>query len=348
MVKQITIEEFLELRKSIPVIDVRSPGEFEKGHIPGAYNIPLFSNEERARVGIAYKKQGKQEAIKLGLEIVGPKMRTMAEEGKKIAGAQEELLVYCWRGGMRSANMAWLFSRLGIQCRVMEGGYKAFRRYGRELIRQNKNLIVLGGMTGSGKTDILDELNKMGEQVLNLEYLAHHKGSAFGSIGEEEQYPTEHFENLIFDQYTRLDFNRPVWVEDESKKIGKNIIPDELYAMIRQSPVIKVNLPKEKRVGRLVKQYTEYGDTLLKESIEKIDKRLGYENARDAIRAIDIRDYHKAARIVLNYYDKSYNYGLSKRDPATVYELIIQEDNPKQNANLVKEYALNNIMILSF
>jgi tRNA 2-selenouridine synthase len=243
--------------------------------------------------------------------------------------------------------MAWLFSRLGIHCHLLQGGYKAFRRYGRELVSQNTNLVVLGGMTGSGKTEILDELRNRGEQVLNLEYLAHHKGSAFGSIGEDEQYATEHFENLIFEQYTRIDFDKTLWVEDESKKIGKNIIPDELFIKMRQSPVIKLNIPKGRRVERLVKQYAEYGDDQLKESIQKINKRLGFENAQQAIDAIESHDYHKAANIVLNYYDKSYNYGLSKRDPSTVFEMAIQEDKPQQNAGLVKEFALKKIMILS-
>ena len=339
MVQEIAIGEFLKYRKEMAVVDVRSPSEFEKGHIPGAVNIPLFSDEERAEVGTTYKQKGKKAAIRLGLEIVGPRMLSMAEKGDQIAGPSNKLIVHCWRGGMRSENMAWLFSRLGIQCYTLQGGYKSYRRFGRSLIQQPLNLVVLGGMTGSGKTEMIDELEKMGEQVLNLEQKAHHKGSAFGSIGQMEQHQTEHFENLLFEELLNLDLSKKIWVEDESKHIGKNCIPDELFHQMRQSPVVKVMLPKKHRVKRLVDEYSAYGDKYLKASILRIDKRLGGKNTQRALEAITNKDYHTAADIVLSYYDKAYSYGLSKRDQSTIYSLELVEDHPEKNAVMVKQFT---------
>ena len=339
MVKKITINEFLELRENIPVIDVRSPSEYQKAHIPGAFSIPLFTDDERAEVGIAYKQKGKQQAVKLGLAIVGPKMRSLAEEGEKKAGKPKKLIVHCWRGGMRSANMAWLFSRLGIECYVLDGGYKAYRRYGRRLLQNSLNLIVLSGMTGSGKTDILNELKKSGEQVLDLEGMANHKGSAFGSIGQQEQHQTEHFENLIFEELITFNPEKPIWVEDESKRIGRNVIPDELFSQMRKCPVMKISIPRSIRIRRLVEEYTHYGDQYLKESILRIYKRLGGMNARRAIEAIENHDYKTATGIILDYYDKTYRYGLSKREPASITEMNFEDDNPAHNALKVKNYA---------
>ena len=345
MVKEISIREFFQYRNKIPVVDVRSPSEFMKGHIPGSYNIPLFLDEERARVGTTYKQKGKDAAVKLGLEIAGPKMLSLAMEAEQLAGKRKELIVHCWRGGMRSANMAWLFSRLGIQCYTLEGGYKSYRRFGRRLIQQPLNLLVLGGMTGSGKTEILEELEILGEQVLKLEDVAHHKGSAFGAIGQEKQHETEHFENLLFEQFLKFDFSKPVWVEDESKNIGKNCIPDELFHQMRQSPVLKIVLPKEKRIQRLVSEYSNFGDKHLKESIHKIDKRLGGETTQSAIRALKEKNYSTVADIVLTYYDKAYNFGLSKRNGSTVYPLNIEKDEPESNARYIKDYADKNLAI---
>jgi tRNA 2-selenouridine synthase len=266
-------------------------------------------------------------------------MLIKAKEGEKIAGTERKLIVHCWRGGMRSENMAWLFSRLGIDCYTLAGGYKTYRRYGRNLIQNPLNLIVLGGMTGSGKTEILNILEDRDEQVLNLEMKAHHKVSAFGSIGQEKQYETEHFENLIFEKVRQFDLSRPVWIEDESKHIGKNCIPDELFAQMRRSPVIKIIMPKKHRVKRLVDEYSEFGDEYLRYSILKIDKRLGGVKANQALGALEQKDYETVASIVLDYYDKAYNFGLSKRAESTIFQIELPEDTPRDNASKILAFA---------
>jgi tRNA 2-selenouridine synthase len=192
------LQQALALAKSgkpLPMLDVRSPGEFARGHIPGAQNIPLFDNEGRAEVGTIYKQKGKQPAILRGLELVGPNMATMAERGR-LTAIDNTVFVHCWRGGMRSGSVAWLLESYGVKVFTLKGGYKAFRRYMQQQFEAPKNLLVLGGRTGSQKTTWLHALQGDGEQVIDLEGLACHKGSSFGMLGEHPQPTQEQFENL--------------------------------------------------------------------------------------------------------------------------------------------------------
>lgn len=331
MVEKINIKEFLKLAETIPFFDVRSPAEFAQAHISGAINLPLFSNEERSAVGTTYKRQNKDKAVLLGLEYVGPKMRYFAERAKK-KSKDNKILVHCWRGGMRSESMAWLFSQVGLDVKVLEGGYKAFRTYAKQELARKANIIILSGSTGSGKTDILKEIKKLGQQMVDLEGLAHHKGSAFGAIGEKPQESTEMFENRLFFDFKDLDYSKPIWLEDESKAIGRNHIPDELFLQMRNADVIKVNIPKEVRIERLVKEYTNVDKDLLIYHINRISKRLGPNNAKLAIEAVEKGDMSHAVDTSLTFYDKAYDFGLSKREISNIIEIDINEDNSKETA----------------
>ena len=339
MVKYIQIDDFLAMRNTIPVVDVRSPAEFLKAHVPGAYNIPLLNDEERAAVGTTYKRQGREEAVKLGLSVAGPKMLEKAVAAGKIAGTAKKLILYCWRGGMRSDNMAWLFSRLDIDCYVLKRGYKTYRHFVKSYIAKPFRLLVLGGMTGSGKTEILHELSKIGEQVVDLEGLANHKGSAFGTIGEGPQPETEYFENLLFEELLKLKLDVPIWVEDESQAIGRVHIPEAFYFKMRASDVFKVELAKHFRIKRLVRQYTQTDPQKLKDAVCRIRKRLGGLNAQKAIEAIEAKDYYTAADIILAYYDKAYTHGLNKREKENIFPLQLTDDDSQKNAKLLKNFA---------
>jgi tRNA 2-selenouridine synthase len=197
MMKRTDIAEFLKLAEEIPVTDVRSPKEYEEGHIPGAINIPLFDDEERARVGTKYKKEGRIAAIMEGLDLSGPRMTEKLRKALQTA-KNGKLLVHCWRGGMRSEAMAWLFSLSGIQTTVLEGGYKSYRHLVLDTLAAEREMIILGGMTGSSKTHILRHLKQQGRQVVDLESLANHKGSAFGALGQLPQPSTEQFANDLY------------------------------------------------------------------------------------------------------------------------------------------------------
>jgi len=194
---QLSVDDFLKEAAHLPVIDVRSPGEYDHAHIPHAINIPLFDNEERAKVGTRYKQVGKDSAVLLGLELVGPKLADFVKKARRLNLTGQEVLVHCWRGGMRSGSFAWLLNTAGIKARTLEGGYKAYRSQVLAAFAEPARMIY-GGKTGSGKTEILHELAKQGEQVIDLEALANHKGSSYGAIGQEPQPSSEQFENKLF------------------------------------------------------------------------------------------------------------------------------------------------------
>lgn len=334
MPSTIQISEFLEKAEGLPIVDVRTPKEFEEGHIPGAFNLPLFTNEERALVGTRYKQAGKDFAVQLGLEIVGPKLADFTKQAKKIAKGKE-LLVHCWRGGMRSGSMAWLFGIAGLKSHLLEGGYKSYRAYIREKLGEEIPLKILGGYTGSGKTDILFELEKLGEQMIDLEGLAHHKGSAFGTIGQSPQPSNEQFENNLAQEWLKLDMKRAVWLEDESITMGRCGIPFVLYSRMREAELIKVSVPKSVREQRLVKEYVNGDLDSLKIALGKITSKLGGLRAKQSMDSLLNGDYRKVAEITLEYYDKAYGYGIDKRKKESVKEFSVENDDPKSTALLI-------------
>lgn len=344
MSKEIPIEKFLELSNNTPIIDVRSPAEYEQAHIPGALNLPLFSNEERALIGTIYKQKGKVKAVTAGLDIVGPKLVSFTKFA--LSMHNETILIHCWRGGMRSASMAWLLETVGLKCNILAGGYKSYRTYIREQLERPFNIILLGGFTGSGKTDLLKLLNENGKQMIDLEGIAHHKGSAFGAIGQSVQPSTEMFENLLYLNLSKLDPSKPIWVEDESHNIGKVFIPEPFWLQMRQSPLVVIDATFEQRLERLVRDYGNYPTQNLIASIQKIEKRLGFDKCKLALEACENNNIKTAAEICLLYYDKAYNNQLVTRfgdklgtmptitfDPAFIQTIIQQLELIASNLN---------------
>ncbi|MCD4745000.1 MAG: tRNA 2-selenouridine(34) synthase MnmH [Bacteroidales bacterium] len=339
MNRDIEIEEFLQKAKYLPVIDVRSSKEFEQGHIPDAFNIPIFNNEERMLVGTRYKNSGKESSVLLGLEIAGLKLTSYVKQAKKTA-PQKELIIHCWRGGMRSSSLAWLLDIAGFKVSTLIDGYKSYRKYIRNSFAQKSNIIVLGGMTGSGKTEILHHLTKSGHQVLDLEKIANHKGSAFGDLGQPKQPTNEQFENNLYSVWSKFDHNKAVWIEDESRGIGKVSIPDTLFKNIRNAPVIKIELDKKIRIKRLVKEYANFDVVYLEAAIKRIQRSLGGLNTKLGIEAIGKKDFETAVDLILSYYDKAYNIGLLKRNDKTIYNLALKRDNLIENTEMIINLSL--------
>lgn len=329
---------FLNLDDNISIIDVRSPDEFKTGHISGAYNIPLFSNEERAIVGIAYKQLGKSPAIEKGLDIVGPKLADMAAQAKKLS-SNKEIRVYCWRGGMRSEKMAWLFELIGLKAWVLKGGYKAYRKDLLEDFGKIENLIVLQGPTGSGKTDILHALVKRNEQMIDLEKRANHKGSAFGSIGLGDQPTTMQFQNDIYNDLIQLDTSKRIWVEGESLSIGKVYLPESLWGTMNRSAVIEIDLPKNIRAERLTAEYGVHDIEPLAESIKKITRRFGQDRVSQALSLLEENKLYDVALMLLDYYDKGYNYSKEKYKTPSLGKVISKVPDPEVNADKLIEKA---------
>ncbi len=305
------------------VIDVRSPSEYAHAHLPFAKSLPLFSDEERAKIGTLYKQVSAENALLKGLDFVGPKMSGFIKTAIKWS-PERKVLIHCWRGGKRSGSMAWLLSFAGFDVATVAGGYKNYRNYIlQSLENQQLKVIVLGGKTGSGKTQILKELEKKGEQIIDLEALAHHKGSAFGWIGEEKQPSSEHFENTLFEVFRKIDPTKRVWVENESKSIGSVFIPQPFWTKIKSAPLIHLEVPLEARVEHLVKTYTQNEMADLRVSFEKITKKLGFEALGNALEAIDNQDFATAAEIALKYYDKTYIYNLDTNIAPQIFKLEV-------------------------
>jgi len=334
--KKTDISEFLKLAESIPLIDVRTPSEYRSGHIPGAFNIPLFNDRERETVGISYKKEGRTRAIVKGIELSGPEMHSKLKEALGIA-REGKLLLYCWRGGMRSEAMAWLFSLGDLDIRVLEKGYKNYRNHILDSLSQKKRTIILGGMTGSSKTHILRYLKDHGRQVIDLEGIANHKGSAFGSLGQPPQPSSEHFANLLFAEWDKLNPTLPLWMEDESQNIGTVFLPAAFYNNMQGSPAIILLMSIEKRLPRLIEEYSNYPPEMLKDSVQRISRRLGGDSTQDAINAIDTGDFSKAVGITLRYYDKAYRYAIRRKPAGKLIYIETDSDDIEYNALKVLE-----------
>lgn len=311
MPKILSVENFIERSASLPIIDVRSPAEYEHAHIPGAFNLPLFDNDERAEVGTIYKQRGRVPAVQKGLEFVGPKLKAFTKYAQKLDSP--ELLVHCWRGGMRSSAMAWLLETIDLKCYLLEGGYKAYRNFVLNQFDNQYKIVLLGGPTGSGKTEILKGLHNQGEQVVDLESIANHKGSAFGSLGQNPQPSTEQFENNLAQKLLLLDKEKVVWMEDESRNIGRIPIPSQLWEQMRKSPLIMVDTSRDIRLERIMRDYALFPKEEISASIAKLEKRLGFDKCKFALEMSSKGDMAGAAGICLDYYDKAYLYQLHTR-----------------------------------
>lgn len=330
-----TISEYYKQRKPLPIIDVRSPGEYERGHIPGAFNIPLFTNEERAQVGTVYKRQSREQAVELGTTLVAPKLQFYISESFKIA-PDGRALIHCWRGGMRSQAFAQHLLDNGFkEVWLLKNGYKSYRRKVIKLFQKPWNLVVIGGYTGSGKTHVLHRLHDMGHQVIDLEGVAHHKGSAFGGIGQLKQPTSEQFENNLFEEYWQMDATQPVFIEDESLNIGKVNMPVPLFQQIRNSIDYFLEVPREERAKLLASDYSFQNVEPLKAAVLRISKKLGGLETKEIIELLEERKFYEVALRVLHYYDKSYLKGLQNRDSSKTVIIPCSSTNTSENVERI-------------
>ncbi|MDB5202222.1 MAG: mnmH [Ferruginibacter sp.] len=316
-IKKLGITEFLLQSGGFPIFDVRSPGEFNHAHMPGVNSLPLFNDEERKIVGTAYKQQGKQKAIKLGLDFFGVKMRAMVEAVeatlKTFEGPKEKIFVHCWRGGMRSAGVAWMLDLYGYDVYTLVGGYKAYRNHVLATFEKHYDIRILGGYTGSGKTLLLEQLKKQGESMIDLEALAKHKGSAFGALGQPAQPTPEMFENMLAVELEKNTQNT-FWLEDESQRIGILNIPHAFWKNMRTKPVFFVDIPFEERLDYICQEYGRHPKDSMISSILRIQKRLGPLETKTAIGLLVEDNVKECFRILLAYYDKTYQKSLENRE----------------------------------
>jgi len=322
-------DDFLRLRRELPVADVRSEGEYQQGHIPGAVNIPILNNAERVAVGTTYKQVGQLAAIKEAFRLVGPRIIDIVTAAETLA-AGRELMVHCWRGGMRSANFCQFAGMMRIKTHQLAGGYKTYRRAAVASFGSNLQLVVLGGNTGSGKSEVLRQLRSQGEQVIDLETLASHKGSVFGGLQMPPQPTTEQFQNALYESIRSLDPARRIWVEDESLLIGRIYLPEAFWKTMNQSPVVEIVMDRASRVQRLVAEYGQADCGEFIAAMEKIAKRLGGQHLIAARNHVLAGSMAAAIEILLTYYDKAYANGL--RDKKNRIKLRVHSESPRVEA----------------
>jgi tRNA 2-selenouridine synthase len=331
MTRRITIDELQKMQEHIPVADVRTPAEFAQGHIPGAVNLPLFTNEERVRVGTTYKQQGKEAAILLGFDLTGDKWSGFIRQALDFAPGKK-IAVHCWRGGMRSAAMAWALDLYGFDICLVQGGYKSYRRWAHRQFDKPRQLIALGGMTGSGKTKMLRRLDSMGEQVVDLEDLAQHRGSSYGTLNRLIQPTQEQFENELAARLSGMNPQRKIWIEDESQNIGRCLLPKPLWTQLRAAFLFDLQVLAEQRIDALAEEYGSLDRGFLVECTERIHKRLGPEQTKYAIAAIREGRMTDFIRLVLVYYDKTYRKGLDSREPDKIIPMPVSNSDAEQTA----------------
>lgn len=319
------------------IIDARSPSEYRHAHIPGALNLPLLDDEHRKIIGTLYKQAGREAAVLKGFDLVGPKFGDLVREAKSMAGMsgnsptdrefipsqndQREITVYCWRGGMRSGILSWVLGLAGFKVTLLKGGYKSYRKKVLETLQTPRKLVIVGGKTGSGKTELLSALRDKGEQVIDLEALVNHKGSAFGALGQNDQPSVEQFENELARLWETMDPARILWLENESRSIGKVKLNDAVYELMRKAPVIEVNVSLFRRKQRILEDYGVFSKELLAECTSRLQKRLGGLRLQQALAALEENRMSDWLDILLQYYDKTYGHGNSLRSSDSIHTI---------------------------
>lgn len=314
----ISLESALQLNDAV-CIDVRSPLEYGQGHIPGAVNIPIFNDDERALVGTTYKVSGQEKAKQQGLSIVSPKLPEIVSQINMYYKADKKIIVYCWRGGMRSKSIVNILGLMGIPAFQLIGGYKSHRR----LVIDNlatfslkPAIVMLCGSTGVGKTSILNKLAEKSIPVLDLEKLANHRGSAFGQIGLGQPATAQNFDSDILYKLRELNEKDFIVLECESKRVGNVYVPDVLYQKMQKGIKILLTAEMDIRITRLINEYT---DVYLKNkhkiemSLEILRPRLGSKKTDKLLADLALGKIRDVVQLLLtDYYDPLYGYGKSK------------------------------------
>lgn len=316
----IPLDQALALRdRGALLVDARSPAEYAEATIPGALNAPILDDDERAAIGTLYKVEGKQAARRRGVEVIAPKIPALIEQ---VAAARRPgtppAIVFCWRGGMRSQALARFLEMAGIPARQLEGGHKAFRGMVRDYFERGEwgRLIVLRGLTGVGKTDLLQRLAAGGRPVIDLEGLAHHRGSAFGHLGLPAQPSQRLFEARLWDALRHVPPGGYALAEGESRHIGRLILPLEVYRALQSEVSIWVNASLERRVSNILTDYPAR-DQLREEfarPLRALKERLGREGVDAMLALLEAGDWVELTRrLMIDYYDPLYRHTLPPR-----------------------------------
>lgn len=339
MILDLNIEEALALEKPV-FIDLRSPVEYREATIPHAVNVPLFNDEERAEVGTLYRQQGPQAARKKGLTFVSSHLSEMVEaiESRSTGGVP---VIFCWRGGERSQAVAAVLSLLRIKGYRIRGGYKAYRKYVlTKLAEQPRGkVVVIHGLTGTGKTAIIRTLRDLGKPAVDLEGLANHRGSVFGGVGLGEQTSQKQFDACLLTEFESFVQEKYIIVESESKRIGNVYLPDRLHAQMRDAVHVLVYDTLAGRVIRLLNEYTETSGDLhrqLLQSIQSLTPQLGKKRTHEMAELLEQNQLNELIEALLvGYYDPLYGYS---SEPDARYHLSIDGADSQAAATRIAQW----------
>ncbi len=331
MIQTVSIEQALQ-EKDIIYLDTRTPNEFQEDHLPQAINLSLLSNEERAIVGTIYKQVSQEKAIEQGIGFFSKRMPEFLREAGKYKN--DKIIVYCWRGGMRSRMIASLLESLGYNVRQLEGGYKKYREYVREKLYHysvKPQLIVLWGLTCTGKTQLLQQF----ENTLDLENLAQHRGSLYGAIGLQPR-SQKMFENLMLQRLEQLNDRKCILVEGESRRIGDVIIPDVIWKAMRNGVRVRVIRSLERRAEEAVKEYISSEEDVrkIKEITLSLSRVISNKHKQEIVALLDQKKYVAAIKILLEfYYDPLYSHTLKSYQ----FAFELENDDVKTAVNVLKD-----------
>ncbi|WP_031514474.1 tRNA 2-selenouridine(34) synthase MnmH [Desulfofalx alkaliphila] len=340
MYKDITIEEALKISNAC-YIDLRSEIEYDEDTLPGAVNLPLFNSEERARIGTLFKNEGEERAKQLGLELAGPKLKDLYLEIKE-RSKNKVPVIFCWRGGMRSQFVAAVLSSLGVNFVRIIGGYKSYRRWVFNYLNQEElphKAVVLHGLTGVGKTHVLEKLEKKGAPVLDLEGLACNRGSVFGNINMPPSPGQKKFESLIVDKLETFAPSKYFIVECEGKRLGNLLVPQVITKKINSGYKILLYAKLSTRVNRIIEDYTVGLNHNIKElqiSTTRLAKRLGWKKVEEINLLLEEENFTEAFSYLLTfYYDPLYKY---PQQPDENYNLCVECEDLDQAAEEIYQH----------
>jgi tRNA 2-selenouridine synthase len=350
----ITYAESLKLDNSI-YIDARTNAESEEATIPGAVNIELLNYEERKVIGTIYKQQNPSKAKLKGVELVSPKIPDLIAEIDELAKEYDNLIIFCSRGGLRSKSLAEFSDLAGIEVYRLENGYKGYRHYIIDKLENYKfkgEIAVLHGNTGVGKTYILKEMEKMGAAIIDLEGIANHRGSAFGSIGLEEPYNQKYFESLLWEELKLKDKeDRVIFVEAESRRVGHSVIPEFFHQKMKAGADLLITASMQKRVENIYLEYIKDIESNQQEFIERVlesltaikkylIKKAGKDSYFELLELAKKAEFKKLTKILLEeYYDPMYEHSQKKVDN---YKAEIKAENIEKAAQKIIEiYKIN-------
>lgn len=334
-----------DIENKYVLIDLRSPKEFLSSTIPGAVNVPLFTDEQRELIGTVYVRESIEKAKKIGVETASKNLPVMYDKINELAKKYKELIFFCARGGMRSSSVVALVGALGVRAFKLNNGYKGYRAYINEKLPctvSDVKFIIIHGNTGVGKTNILKRLEEQGHDILDLEGYANHRGSLLGSVGLGEQNSQKQFESLVYDKLKNRKSNI-VFVEGESRKIGKVIIPNCIFDAMKKGEHIKLTADINLRIKNILADYVQNNNLELIESLNKLRKYISEKNIDKYVDEINKQNYEYVIReLMIKYYDPMYEN--NKYD----FGLTLEHKDVDETCDIIVDWAKCNLEVKNF